>query len=355
VTDPAAERPPFREATVDLSAVRRSTAALAASARVPLVADLGADASGHGAAGVASAVRDGGAAGIVVWDPDEATAVRDAGVDVPVSLGLAAGAHDLAAMAGLGVDPLVSDAEQLAAALRAGARRIGVVIETGAGAPGIRPEELPALPDDAWLLAGLPDGGDPRHAGAAAAIERAAALAGATAGRPRIVAAGGPRPGGAPRPADAVCIGPELFGVSHARAAVPEGTVPAMTLWAPVVAVKRVAGGEGVSYGHTHRTTGPSTLVLVSLGYGDGVDRAAGNLAPVHLGGRRYRVAGRVAMDALVVDVGADPAPAVGDRAVLFGDPAAGHPTAADWAEVLATTAAEITIRVSGRVRRSHR
>src|SRR5213076_3119024 len=56
---------------------------------------------------------------------------------------------------------------------------------------------------------------------------------------------------------------------------------PAMTLRAAAAGVKRVRAGEGVSYGHEYTTTRDTTLVLVPLGYADGVPRQASNVGPV--------------------------------------------------------------------------
>jgi alanine racemase len=125
-----------------------------------------------------------------------------------------------------------------------------------------------------------------------------------------------------------------------------------MTLRGSVAAVRRVPKGQGVSYGYTYRTTGPTTLALVPLGYADGVPRAASGRAHVAIGGARYRIAGRVAMDQFVVDVGDDPVQ-VGDEVVLFGDGARGVPTAQEWAEAADTINYEIVTRIGPRVPRS--
>ena len=89
--------------------------------------------------------------------------------------------------------------------------------------------------------------------------------------------------------------------------------------------MRRVPAGQGVSYGYDHRTDRETTLALVPLGYADGVPRQASGAGPVTIGGARFTVAGRIAMDQFVVDVGDHPV-AVGDEAVLFGDPTLGAP-----------------------------
>ena len=98
---------------------------------------------------------------------------------------------------------------------------------------------------------------------------------------------------------------------------------------------------HGVSYGHTYHTDTETRLALVPAGYADGIARAASGVGPVSIGGHRYTIAGRVAMDQFVVDLGpgggAEPDPAAGDEAVLFGPGDGGTPTAQDWAQASGT------------------
>lgn len=159
---------------------------------------------------------------------------------------------------------------------------------------------------------------------------------------------------------DLVRTGIALYGISPG----PElgtsrelGLRPVMTLTASVALVKRVPQGHGVSYGHQYRTSAETTLGLIPLGYADGIPRHASGRGPVLVGGAVRRVAGRVAMDQFVVDLGAGPdADAVqeGAPAVLFGTGDGGEPTAADWAEAADTIAYEIVTRIGPRVPRVH-
>jgi alanine racemase len=126
-----------------------------------------------------------------------------------------------------------------------------------------------------------------------------------------------------------------------------------MRLEGEVVAVKRVPADRGVSYGYTYRTSRPTTLVLVGLGYADGILRVASNKAPVQVGATRGRVTGRIAMDQFVVDIGdGDASP--GDAVVLFGDAERGEPTVLDWADALGVAAPVITSRLGRRIERVH-
>lgn len=102
---------------------------------------------------------------------------------------------------------------------------------------------------------------------------------------------------------------------------------PAMTVSALVVGTKRVGAGEGVSYGYTWRAPRDGHLAMVRLGYADGLDRIASNTASLVLGNRLRPIAGRVAMNVVMLDLAEDEA-LVGDRAVVFG----GTRRATDWA-----------------------
>jgi alanine racemase len=151
---------------------------------------------------------------------------------------------------------------------------------------------------------------------------------------------------------DLVRAGAALYGLATVAGRRPEddGLRPVMSLLSRVALTKRVPAGSGVSYGHSYTTSREATLALVPLGYGDGVPRAAGNVAPVQVTGQRHRVCGNVAMDQLVVDVGDDPVSA-GDEVVLFG---AGGPTVQEWADALGTIDYEIVTRIGARVPREH-
>lgn len=105
---------------------------------------------------------------------------------------------------------------------------------------------------------------------------------------------------------------------------------PVLSLVGEVIALKRVDGGAGVSYGYTYRTSAPTTLALVGLGYADGVPRTASNRAQVAVGGGLHPLVGRIAMDQLVLDVGDAELDLAAD-AVIWGDPARGEPSPLDW------------------------
>ena len=95
---------------------------------------------------------------------------------------------------------------------------------------------------------------------------------------------------------------------------------------APVALVKRVAAGEGVSYGHTWTAPADTTIALIPLGYADGIPRALSGRFDVAIGGTRYPAVGRVCMDQFLVNLGDDASMTDTDsgetRAIRAGDDA---------------------------------
>ncbi|MGH7299165.1 MAG: alanine racemase [Candidatus Rokuibacteriota bacterium] len=78
---------------------------------------------------------------------------------------------------------------------------------------------------------------------------------------------------------------------------------PALSLRSRVVYFKVVSPEHPVSYGSTWQSDHPVRMVTVPVGYGDGYFRALSNVAHVLIRGRKYPVAGRVCMDQIMVNI----------------------------------------------------
>ncbi|MCU1422215.1 MAG: alanine racemase [Microbacteriaceae bacterium] len=126
-----------------------------------------------------------------------------------------------------------------------------------------------------------------------------------------------------------------------------EALRPAMTVSALVVGTKRVEPGDGVSYGYTWRAQRAGHLAMVRIGYADGLDRIASNTGTLVLGNQRRRIAGRVAMNVLMLDLGEDEA-LVGDRALVFG----GTRRASEWARSIERRPDEVAIEFAQKLPR---
>ena len=87
-----------------------------------------------------------------------------------------------------------------------------------------------------------------------------------------------------------------------------------------LIAVKSVQAGERVGYGGTWLCEVDTNIGVVSVGYGDGFPRAMPAGSALMINGRRAPLIGRVSMDMISVDLGADAGDEVGDPVVLWGD-----------------------------------
>jgi len=96
---------------------------------------------------------------------------------------------------------------------------------------------------------------------------------------------------------------------------------------ADIISLKRVGGNTPVSYGYDYTTTAETTLALVGAGFSDGVPRTASPGAKMSVHGETFPIAGRIAMDQCVLDVG-DAALNVGDTATIWG----ANPSLVEWA-----------------------
>lgn len=361
---------PFREATIDLAAISENTRHLRRLTGAEVIAVVKANAYGHGVAEVAVAALGGGATRLGVATVDEAVQLRRLGIHAPVMAWLHEPHRRFDDAAEAGIEVGISSFEQLVAAAEAAAGApvaVHLKFETGLSRNGIAPVDWPRVLAEAARLERI---GRIRVVGlfshlsnTSIADDRAALslfLEGVDAAASfgihpelRHLAATAAAIDVPETRLDAVRLGIGVYGLSpfEDRTSADLGLRPAMTLRAAVAAVRRVPAGTGVSYGYGYRAERECTLALVPVGYADGIPRQASGRGPVQIGGKRYRVAGRVAMDQFIVDVGDDPVQ-VGDEAVIFGDPTLGYPAATDWAEAADTINYEIVTRIGDRVPR---
>lgn len=370
---------PQRLATVDLTAIAANVEALRAAApRAKLMAVLKADGYGHGLIPAAHAALAGGADYLGTAVLEEAFAVREAGIRTPLFSWLAAPGADYGRAITEGIDVAAYGIEQLqeiaGAAVACGeAARIHLKIDTGMWRGGATIEQWQDLVETARALelegsveivgvwSHLACADEPGHPSTAAQLEvfRSAIAIARRAGLAPALCHIANSAATLSCPAahfDMVRPGIAVYGVNPLPPAARVDTAalrPAMTLSARIVQTKNAPAGAGVSYGHTERTTRPTTLAVVPLGYADGVPRSASSAGPVQAGGGRFRVMGRVCMDQFVIDIG-DSSVSAGSEVILFGPGDRGEPHADDWAEAAGTIAYEILTRVGARVPRQY-
>jgi len=97
------------------------------------------------------------------------------------------------------------------------------------------------------------------------------------------------------------------------------GLKPAMTMNSELIAIREIAAGEGVGYGHDWVARQTSKIGTIAIGYGDGYPRHAPSGTPVWINGQRVPLVGRVSMDAICVDLTGAGNVQIGDGVELWG------------------------------------
>ncbi|MEB8341547.1 alanine racemase [Streptomyces endophyticus] len=364
-------------AEIDLAALKANVRALRAHAPgAAFMAVVKADAYGHGMLPVARAAKEAGAEWLGAATAEEALELRAAGLPGRIMCWLwvpgGPWREGIEADLDMSVSGMWALREVVDAARAMGrVARIQLKADTGLGRNGCLPGDWPELVREAlkaqragfvnvtglWSHFACAD--EPGHPSIAAQLTGFREMVGYAEGEgvtPEVRHIAN-SPGTLTLPEthfDLVRPGIAMYGISpSAEVGAPGdfGLRPVMTLKANLALVKHAPGGLGVSYGHHYVTPGETTLGLVPLGYADGIPRHASGTAPLLIGGKRRTIAGRVAMDQFVVDLGGDE-PTAGDEAVLFGPGDGGEPTAEDWAVASGTIAYEIVTRIGSRVPR---
>ncbi|MGI8911272.1 MAG: alanine racemase [Rubrobacteraceae bacterium] len=314
-------------AGIDLEAVRHNVRVLkhrASGAR--LMAVVKADAYGHGVLPVSRAALEAGADSLAVVTAEEGAELRRGGVTAPILVftdltpdrlplaeehRLAVTAHSIASARCIAAHPGL----EAHLKVNTGMNRWGVEPEEVGEARKVLGEQLAGVythfasadsdPEatrrqiDAFdeVLAAHPFGGD---------IVVHASNSAATLWRPRARY-------------DLVRPGVALYGLHPADGdPADEDLRPAMTLKSYVAATRRLAPGDGVSYGLTFRAPEPTFAATVPVGYAEGYRRSLSGRAFAIIRGRRRPLLGRVTMDACVF--GVDESVEVGDGVVLLGE-----------------------------------
>ncbi|WP_019613580.1 alanine racemase [Psychromonas ossibalaenae] len=147
---------------------------------------------------------------------------------------------------------------------------------------------------------------------------------------------------------DVIRPGIALYGVSpfENQSAQDFQLTAVMTLKSQLIAVRRHQAGESVGYGANWTASKDTMLGVVAVGYGDGYPRMAPEGTPVLVNGRQVPIVGRVSMDMLTVDLGADALDQVGDDVTLWGE---GLP-AEQVALHIGTIAYELVTKLTSRV-----
>ena len=356
---------------VDLDAIAANTRAVRERAGVGVIAVVKGDGYGHGAEAVAEAAMDAGAVGLAVATVEEAIVLRRERARDPLLVLL--GATDRMerdAAVGLELALTVWDvdaARELAEAARAARKtaKVHFKVDTGltrlgaplaeardryraiAALPGIQvdgvfthlasadEEDLSTTTRQLDRFDEFLDAIDPPrlvHASASAGVASLPT-------RPRMTA---------------VRTGVAIYGLHTApHLAGRLALRPALSWRSRVHRVTEVPRGTGVSYGHEYRLPRDGRIATVPVGYGDGLARAS-RIARLLVHGTAVPIAGRIAMEHVMLDVTELKDVKAGDEVVVIGTQDGATVTADDLAAARGTINYEVVTAIMPRVPRRY-
>jgi alanine racemase len=291
--------------TIDLDAIAANWHALARMSRGQTGAVVKANADGCGAAEVVTRLaREGARCFFVATAEEGATLRKTLGQGPEINIFSGHMASDTALIRDQVLTPMLNSPEQ-AARHRAALpdRPYGVQLDSGMNRLGMEADDWAAT--RAGLEAGpltlvmshLACADDPDHPMNAAQLAAFTAMTQGVSAPRSLSATGG------------ILLGPAYhFDLTRPGVGLYGGSpyadgLPVVRLSLPVVQIRDVAPGETVGYSASFHATSPRTIATLSAGYADGLIRYMGNAADVFAGDVPCRLAGRVSMDLLTVDV----------------------------------------------------
>jgi alanine racemase len=332
-----------------------------------------ANAYGHGMELVARHLFEMGCDTLCVAHVSEAETLVNAGVDARFLLFSATLPEHSEAIVRLGCEPAVCTLEFVEALARDAQRRrctvtVHLMVDTGMGRIGIRPEDAPAFLERCASLGGLRVRGLMTHFPCADETDKTLSLQQIDRFRQCMEAtrhfgievrhmANSAAIFDLPDShCDAVRPGIAIYGLPPSRA-ISNPRVrelkPVLEWKTRISFLKEVPAGTGLSYGHTFHTEKPSLIATVPAGYGDGLSRRLSNRFDMLVCGVRCPQVGCVTMDQSLVDVTAlRGRVALGDEVVIIGRQGDAEITADELAEKLGTINYEIVTSIAARVPR---
>ncbi len=297
------------------------------------------DAYGMGMIPVARALVQAGCQRFAVASPDEALALRGAGIAEALLVLGPSPAEAAAELVRLDITSTVTDMDFARALNQAASEqgkpaRIHLKVDTGMGRIGFLPEELDTVLEQLSMMAGLDFEGIFTHFATAdepgeAYTRRQFDSFGDVLDRLRVL-------GMTPRlrhvcnsgatlrfpdmHLDAVRPGLILYGMWPSEACSRTvGLKPVFRLVTRVALVREMPPQSGLSYGLAYMTRGKEKIAVLPVGYHDGFRRNLSNRAEVLVRGQRAPLVGRICMDQMLVNVTHIEGVEAGDEVVLIG------------------------------------
>jgi alanine racemase len=304
-----------------------------------IMAVVKSDAYGHGLVEVSQVLESAGVWGFGISEVEEAVSLRQGGITAPIlfmsglppkaekeviALGLISGVTDVSSL----------DTLERVAAVRDETCKVHLKVDTGMGRLGFSPDELYKVvkKPNQWphlnlegLYSHLSSADDPLDPFNTVQLDTFASVLDKVRGigwKPLIVHLANSA-GLIHFPSahyDLVRPGLAIYG-SYPGPQSQKGIElrPVMSFRSEITAVRNLAEGSPVSYGHSFYTKRPSRIAVVPVGYDDGYLRSMSNRSMVLIRGRRCPVVGRICMRAFMIDVSMLDGVRPGEEVVLLG------------------------------------
>ncbi len=149
-------------------------------------------------------------------------------------------------------------------------------------------------------------------------------------------------------------IGITMYGLyPNPELELPYRLEPVMDFKAVISEIKTIRKGDCVSYGRTYCAEKDVKIATVTVGYADGYSRLLSSRADILVNGQKCRIAGRVCMDQLMIDISSVKSNVkAGDTVTLIGSDGENTITADDLAGLYGTIGYEVVCGISKRVPR---
>jgi alanine racemase len=359
---------------IDLDAIEHNASVIAAHiAPAELCAVVKADAYGHGDVPVARAAIKGGAGMLAVALVEEGVRLREADIDVPVLVLSEPTPQEVASIIAHGLVPTAyttTFVDQIAEAAEAASTvpyPVHLKLDSGMHRVGTPPVDAFEIArridaDERLTLQGVfthfavADEDTEYTRRQNTALVRFAEALRAEGIEPTLLHAANTAAAFDYREAhhDMCRVGLGIYGLRPAPDSGLElDLVPAMSVVSRVRYVRSLPRGARPSYGRIRELEGVHNVATIPIGYADGVTRSLSAAGTVLINDKRYRFAGQITMDMVVIDLGDDDAQ-VDDEVVLIGRQGSDRITVEDWADLLGTISYEVVCQFGPRLPRRY-
>ncbi|MBE28866.1 alanine racemase [bacterium] len=123
-----------------------------------------------------------------------------------------------------------------------------------------------------------------------------------------------------------------------------------MTLESSLISVKKFKAGDAIGYGRRYICNEETLIGVVAIGYADGYPRSAKDGTPVYINGAIAKLAGKVSMDMITINLNGINNPKIGDRVELFGT----NVSVDEVADYCDTISYEIFSKITSRVYKTY-